>query len=139
MWLVVQRPSSNLLNLVPGKSLDLENKKAWVKLIQERKKEEKPPSPVATKVGFPFAKILRNFCGTKRKIFLSLCISFARKNSNLRNHSQNYPIPLLRNSSFAQFRNFVKIKRLGTVCVSQNSILEKSCFGMSSYWSLLHN
>ena len=27
--------------------------------------------------GFPFAKLLRNFCGTKRKIFLSLCISFA--------------------------------------------------------------
>ena len=39
-------------------------------------------------VGFPFAKLLRNFCGTKRKIFLSLRISFARKNNNLRNHSQ---------------------------------------------------
>ena len=30
-------------------------------------------------IGFPFAKLLRNFCGTKRKIFLSLRISFARK------------------------------------------------------------
>ena len=39
-------------------------------------------------LGFPFAKRLRNFCETKRKIFLSLRISFARKNSNLRNHSQ---------------------------------------------------
>ena len=39
-------------------------------------------------LGFPFAKLLRNFCGTKRKIFLSLRISFARKNNNLRNHSQ---------------------------------------------------
>ena len=96
-------------------------------------------------LGFPFAKLLRNFCGTKRKIFLSLRISFARKKNNLRNHSQksfreNCPFPLLRNSSFAQFRNFVKLKRLVTVCVSKNSILDKSCFGMSSYnWSLLHN
>ena len=54
--------------------------------------------------------------------------------------AKNYPFPLLRNSSFAQFRNFVKLKRLVTVCVSKNSILDKSCFGMSSYnWSLLHN
>ena len=35
-------------------------------------------------LGFPFAKLLRNFCGTKRNIFLSLRISFARKNNNLR-------------------------------------------------------
>ena len=33
-------------------------------------------------LGFPFAKLLRNFCGTKRKIFLSLRIIFARKNNN---------------------------------------------------------
>ena len=33
---------------------------------------------------FPFAKLLRNFCGTKRKIFLSL----REKNYNLRHHSQ---------------------------------------------------
>ncbi len=39
-------------------------------------------------IGFPFAKLLRNFCGTKRNIFLSLRINFARKNNNLRNHSQ---------------------------------------------------
>ena len=39
-------------------------------------------------LGFPFAKLLRNFCGRKRKFFLSLRISFARKSSNLRNHSQ---------------------------------------------------
>ena len=39
-------------------------------------------------LGFPFAKLLRNFCGTKRKFFLSLRISFARKNNNLCNHSQ---------------------------------------------------
>ena len=30
-------------------------------------------------IGFPFAKRLRNFCGKKRKIFLSLSISFVRK------------------------------------------------------------
>ena len=36
-------------------------------------------------LGFPFAKLLRNFCGTKRKIVLSLRIRFARKNNNLRN------------------------------------------------------
>jgi len=58
MWLVVQRLGSNLLNLIPGKSLNLENKKVWVKLIQERKKEEKPLSPVATKVNY----IFKNSC-----------------------------------------------------------------------------
>ena len=94
---------------------------------------------------FPFAKLLRNFCGTKRKIFLSLRITFAQKKTTIcaiirKSHfAQNCLIPLLRNSSFAQFRNFVKNKRLVTVCVSYNSILEESCFGMSSYWSLLHN
>ena len=29
-------------------------------------------------LGSPFAKLLRNFCGTKRKMFLSLRISFAK-------------------------------------------------------------
>ena len=56
------------------------------------------------KVGFPFEKLLRIFCGTKRKIFLSLRISFARKNNNLRNHSQK---------SFRAklpFSTFVKLK-----------------------------
>ena len=102
-------------------------------------------------IGFPFAKLLRNFWGTKHKFFLSLRISFARKNNNLRNHSQKSfcaKLPysafcktqVLRNSATRVLRNFVKIKRLVTVCVSKNSILEKSCFGMSSYiWSLLHN
>ena len=31
--------------------------------------------------------------------------------------AQNCPIPLLRNASFAQFRNFLKIKPLVTTCV----------------------
>ena len=36
---------------------------------------------------------MRNLCGTKRKIFLSLRISFPRKNNNLRNHSQkSFPV-----------------------------------------------
>ena len=53
-------------------------------------------------LGFPFAKLLRNFCGTKRKIFLSLRISFARKNSNLRNHSQKSFRAKLPYSAFSQ-------------------------------------
>ena len=40
------------------------------------------------KIGFPFAKPLRNFCERKRKILLSMRYIFARKNSTLRNHSQ---------------------------------------------------
>ena len=48
----------------------------------------KAKKPSIDRSRFPFAKLLRNFCGTKRKIFLSLRISFARKNNNLRNHSQ---------------------------------------------------
>ena len=66
-------------------------------------------------LGFPFAKRLRNFCEMKRKIFLSLRISFARKNSNLRNHSQKsfrakialfrfFATGVLRNSAIPQFR-----------------------------------
>ena len=39
-------------------------------------------------VGFPLAKLLRNFFGKKRKIFLSVRISFVRKHNNLHNHSQ---------------------------------------------------
>ena len=67
----------------------------------------------AQRLGFPFAKLLPNFCGTKRKMFLSLCISFARKKTTIcaiirKSHfTQNCPIPLLQNSSFVQFRNFV--------------------------------
>ena len=56
------------------------------------------------RLGFPFAKLLRNFCfcGTKRKIFLSLRISFARKNNNLRNYSQKSFHAKLPYSAFAK-------------------------------------
>ena len=63
-------------------------------------------------LGFPFAKLLRNFCGTKRKIFF-LCASVLRKKTTIcaiirKSHfAQNCPIPLLQNLSFAQFRNFI--------------------------------
>ena len=56
------------------------------------------------RLGFPFAKLLRNFCGTKRKIFLSLRISSARKNNNLRNHSQKSFRAKLPYSAFAKLR-----------------------------------
>ena len=103
-------------------------------------------------LGLPFAKLLRNFCGTKRKIFLYLWIIFARKkNNNLRIHLQKSFRAKLSCSAFAKLKNssipqlefcaipqFRKNQTVGDdVCVSQNSILEKSCFGMSSYWSLL--
>ena len=55
-------------------------------------------------IGFPFAKLLRNFCGTKRKIFLSLRISFARKNNNMRNHSQKSFRAKLPYSAFAKLK-----------------------------------
>ena len=55
-------------------------------------------------LGFPFAKLLRNFCGTKRKIFLSLRISFARKNNNLHNHSQKSFRAKLPYSAFAKLK-----------------------------------
>ena len=60
-------------------------------------------------IGFPFAKPLCNFC----KIFLSLRIIFAQNKTTIcaiicKNHfAQNCTIPLLQNSSFAQFHNFV--------------------------------
>ena len=74
----------------------------------------------------------------------------AKKNNNLRNHSQKSfralfhfcETQVLRNSAtqFCAIPQFRKNQtELVTVCVSQNSILEKSCFGMSSIWSLLHN
>ena len=91
-----------------------------------------------------FSQMFRGFSRrvSIRKIF---CASVLREKTTVcaiirKSHfTQNCPIPLSRNSSFAQFHNFVKIKRLVTMCVSYSSILEKSCFGMSSYWSLLHN
>ena len=55
-------------------------------------------------LGFPFAKLLRNFCGTKRKTFISLRISFARKNNNLRNHSQKSFRAKLPLSAFAKLK-----------------------------------
>ena len=66
-----------------------------------------------------FAQFLRN----KTQNFF-LCASVLRRKTTFcaiirKSHfAQNCPFPLLRNSSFAQFRNFVKIKRLVTVCVS---------------------
>ena len=56
------------------------------------------------RLGFPFAKLLRNFCGTKCKIFLSLRISFGRKNNNLRNHSQKSFRAKLPYSAFAELK-----------------------------------
>ena len=59
----------------------------------------------AQRLGFPFAKLLCNFGGTKRKMFLSLCISFARKkNNNLRNHSQKSFHTKLPYSAFAKLK-----------------------------------
>ena len=87
-------------------------------------------------LGFPFAKLLRNFSGTKRKIFLSL-----------RNHfAQNCPFPLLRNSSvfpipqleFCAIPQFRKNQTVGDgVCFLEFN--SGKIFGISSYWSLLHN
>ena len=59
---------------------------------------------VASPLGFPFAKLLRNFCGTKRKIFLSLRINFPRKKNNLRNHSQKSFRAKLPYSAFAKLK-----------------------------------
>ena len=59
---------------------------------------------VAMELGFPFPKLLHNFCRTKRNIFLSLCISFARKNNNLRNHSQKSFRKKLPYSAFAKLK-----------------------------------
>ena len=82
----------------------------------------------------------QNFCtifAERNAKFFFLCASVLREKTTFcaiirKSHfAQNCPIPFLRNSSFtqfcnqslAQFRNFVKIKQLVTVCVSQNSIL----------------
>ena len=53
-------------------------------------------------IGFSFAKLLRNFCGTKRKILLLLCKTFAQITSLCtilrKNHfAQNFIIPHLCN------------------------------------------
>ena len=74
-----------------------------------------------------FAQFLRN----ETQNFLSLRISFARKNNNLRNHSQKSFRAKLPFTFFAKLKfcailqlefcaipQFVKIKQLVTVCVS---------------------
>ena len=78
-------------------------------------------------LGFPFAKPLRNFCGTKRKIFLSLRISFARKTTVCESFRAKLPysafpkpkfcaIPQLEFCAIPQFR---KNQTVGDdVCVS---------------------
>ena len=55
-------------------------------------------------LGFPFAKLLRNFCGTKCKICLSLHMSLSRKNNNLRYHSQKSFCAKLPYSVFAKLK-----------------------------------
>ena len=71
------------------------------------------------------SKTFAQFLWSETKIFSFFAHHFcAKKKTKIcaiihKSHfAQNFPIPLLRNSSFAQFRNFVKIKRLVTVCVS---------------------
>jgi len=46
---------------------------------QWRNSQKSTLSESEKRLGFPFAKLLRNFCGTKRNIFFSLRINFARK------------------------------------------------------------
>ena len=69
-------------------------------------------------IGFPFAKLLRNYCGTKRKIFLSLCISFARKNNNFRKHSQKSFRAKLPYSAFVKLK-FCAILQLEFCAIPQ--------------------
>ena len=88
-----------------------------------------------------FAQFLRN---EKQKFSFFAHQFCAKKNNNLRNHSQKSFRAKLPCSAFAKLKfcaipQFRKNQTVGdSVRVSQNSILEKSCFGMSSYWSLLH-
>ena len=69
-------------------------------------------------IGFPFAKLLRNFCGTKSKIFLSFRISFAHKNNNLRNHSQKSFRAKFSYSAFAKLK-FCTILQLEFCAIPQ--------------------
>ena len=74
-------------------------------------------------IGFPFAKLLRNFCGTKRKFFF-LCTSVLReKNNNLRNHSQKSFRTKLPYSAFAKlkFCAIPQLKFLRNSAISQKS------------------
>ena len=52
--------------------------------------------------------------------------------------SAKLPYSAFAKLKFWAIRQFRKNQWLVTVCVSQNSILEKSCFGIGN-WSLLHN
>jgi len=74
--------------------------------------------PLVFTLGFPFAKLLCNFCGTKRKIFLSLRIIFARKNNSLRNHPQKSFRAKLPNSVFAKLK-FCAIRQLEFCAIPQ--------------------
>ena len=69
-------------------------------------------------VGFPFAKLLRNFCKRKRNFFVSLRYIFTRKNNTLRIHSQTLFRTKLRYSAlalfcFAQFSHQFQIFLIG--------------------------
>ena len=96
---------------------------------------------------FPFAKLLRNFCGTKRKIFL-LCASVLReKNNNLRNHLQKSFRAKLPYSSFAKLQ-FCAVTQLEFCAIPQfrktETVGDGVCFlefnsGKILFWSLLHN
>ena len=70
-------------------------------------------------LGLPFANLLRNFCGTKRKIFLYLWIIFARKkNTNLRIHLQKSFRSKLSCSAFAKLK-FCSIPQLEFCAIPQ--------------------
>ena len=99
---------------------------------------------ITMKVGFPFAKLLRNFCGTKRKIFLSLRISFARKKNNLRNHSQKSFRPKFTFSTFAKLK-FCAIPQLEFCAIPQfrktQTVGDSVCFlefnsGKILFWNV---
>ena len=110
----------------PVSECDLNNRKTNNKFGSQKYKQGVPKSErrlnyvnYSIKLGFPFAKLLRNFCGTKRKIFVSLRISFARKkNNNLRNHSQKSFRAKLPYSAFAKLK-FCAIPQLEFCAIQQ--------------------
>ena len=96
------------------------------------------------KVGFPFAKLLRNFCGTKRNIFLSLRICFAQKNNNLRNHLQKSFRAKLSYSAFSKLK-FCAILQLEFCAIPQfrknQTVGDSVCFlefnsGKILFWNV---
>ena len=72
-------------------------------------------------LGFPFAKLLRNFCGTKRKIFLSKRISFARKNNNCTKKLRKLEFRFMRNFRKKYFslrfirKNSAKVRKIAQI------------------------